>query len=79
MYVIVLDVAPVLTQMHGNPVGTRCFRDERCIHRVRFICAPRLSDGRYVIFSGVDRNRVTVGTIEDVTSDPFAAVEDRKI
>jgi len=31
-------------------------------------------DGKYVIFSGVDRNRMSVGTIEDVTSDPFAAV-----
>lgn len=32
------------------------------------------ADGQYVIFSGVDRNRVAVGGIEDVTSDPFAAV-----
>ena len=31
-------------------------------------------DGKYVVFSGVDRNRTAVGGIEDVTSDPFAAV-----
>ncbi len=32
------------------------------------------ADGKYVVFSGVDRNRMGVGGIEDVTSDPFAAV-----
>ena len=32
------------------------------------------ADGKYVVFSGVDRNRMAVGSIEDVTSDPFAAV-----
>ncbi len=32
------------------------------------------ADGKYVVFSGVDRNRMAVGGIEDVTSDPFAEV-----
>lgn len=31
-------------------------------------------DGQYVIFSGVDRQGMSVGTLEDVNSDPFAAV-----
>ena len=31
-------------------------------------------DGRYVVFSGTDRSKVVVGTIEDVTADPFAEV-----
>jgi protein-disulfide isomerase len=35
------------------------------------------ADGQYVIFSGVDRNRVAVGGIEDVNSDPFAEVMKR--
>jgi protein-disulfide isomerase len=32
------------------------------------------ADGQYVIFSGVDRQGTSVGTLEDVNSDPFAAV-----
>ena len=32
------------------------------------------TDGKYVIFSGVDRQGMSVGMLEDVNSDPFAAV-----
>ncbi len=32
------------------------------------------SDAQFVIFSGVDRQGMSVGTLEDVSSDPFAAV-----
>ena len=41
------------------------------VQNVGLLMSP---DGKYVVFSGVDRNRTAVGGIEDVTSDPFAAV-----
>ncbi len=43
-------------------------------HEVGILMSP---DGRYVVFSGTDRQGMALGTIEDVTQDPFAAVMEK--
>ena len=48
-HVLVLDVAPVLAQVHGDAVGAAEVRLDRRPHRVGLVGAPRLADGGDVV------------------------------
>ncbi len=70
------DVTAELTNVRdsklpGTQQATIKLDNKGNIQEVDLLMSP---DGKFVIFSGVDRNRMSVGTLEDVTSDPFAAV-----
>ena len=70
------DVKAELTGIKDSPLpGTKeatiKLLSNGNVQEVGLLMSP---DGKYVIFSGTDRNRMSVGSIEDVTSDPFAAV-----
>ena len=48
-HVLVLDVAPVLAQVHGDAVGAAEVRLDRRPHRVGLVRAPRLAHGGDVV------------------------------
>jgi hypothetical protein len=48
-HVLVLDVAPVLAQVHGNAVGAAQVRLDRGPERVRLVRPARLSQRRHVV------------------------------
>ena len=48
-HVLVLDVAPVLAQVHGDAVGAAQVRLDRRPDRVGLVGAPRLAHGRDVV------------------------------
>ena len=69
---VVLDLADIKdSKLPGAKEATIKLTADGNVQDVGLLMSP---DGKYVIFSGVDRNRMAVGAIEDVTSDPFAEV-----
>lgn len=69
---VVLDLADIKdSKLPGAKQAKIKMTADGNVQEVGMLMSP---DGKYVIFSGVDRNRVAVGEIEDVTSDPFAEV-----
>ncbi len=69
---VTLDLADIKdSKLPGAQEATIKLTADGNLQEVGLLMSP---DGKYVIFSGVDRNRMAVGAIEDVTSDPFAEV-----
>ena len=48
-HVLVLDVAPILAQMHGDAVGAAEMRFDGRPHGIRLMRAPRLPQRRHVV------------------------------
>jgi len=69
---VVMDLADIKdSKLPGAQEATIKLTADGNVQEVGLLMSP---DGKYVVFTGVDRNRVPVGAIEDVTSDPFAEV-----
>ncbi len=69
---VVVDITDVVdSKLPGTKQAKLKLTSGNNVQEVELLMSP---DGQYVIFSGVDRNRMAVGSIEDVTSDPFSEV-----